>query len=83
LQIPFLEGFQFKYLIGVMTVICALTNLYPIFSVIFTGGVGKNGSTVAVSWIDRLLVGVMTFENENKDVIGIWHGMRSEAELNY
>ncbi|CAB0039917.1 unnamed protein product [Trichogramma brassicae] len=47
LQIPFVEGFQFKYLIGVMTVICALTNLYPILSVILTGGVGKNGSTVA------------------------------------
>ncbi|XP_014228033.1 cholinephosphotransferase 1 isoform X1 [Trichogramma pretiosum] len=47
MEIPFVEGFQFKYLIGVMTVICALTNLYPILSVILTGGVGKNGSTVA------------------------------------
>ncbi|XP_032457633.1 choline/ethanolaminephosphotransferase 1 isoform X11 [Nasonia vitripennis] len=46
-EIPFLDGFQFKYLIGVMTVVCALANLYTIFSVIFTGGVGKNGSTVA------------------------------------
>ncbi|XP_011498348.1 PREDICTED: choline/ethanolaminephosphotransferase 1 isoform X5 [Ceratosolen solmsi marchali] len=46
-KIPFLEGFQFKYMIGVMTVMCTLANLYPIFSVIFTGGVGKNGSTVA------------------------------------
>ncbi|XP_023246239.1 choline/ethanolaminephosphotransferase 1 isoform X1 [Copidosoma floridanum] len=40
-------GFQLKYLIGVMTVICTLANLNSIFSVIFTGGVGKNGSTVA------------------------------------
>uniref|UniRef100_A0ABD2WEG2 diacylglycerol cholinephosphotransferase n=1 Tax=Trichogramma kaykai TaxID=54128 RepID=A0ABD2WEG2_9HYME len=48
MEIPFVEGFQFKYLIGVMTVICALTNLYPILSVILTGGVGKNGSTVAI-----------------------------------
>lgn len=29
----------------------ALSNLYTMFSVIFTGGVGKNGSTVAVSFI--------------------------------
>ncbi|XP_014213228.1 choline/ethanolaminephosphotransferase 1 isoform X3 [Copidosoma floridanum] len=46
-EIPFVEGFQLKYLIGVMTVICTLANLNSIFSVIFTGGVGKNGSTVA------------------------------------
>ncbi|XP_011498346.1 PREDICTED: cholinephosphotransferase 1 isoform X3 [Ceratosolen solmsi marchali] len=49
-KIPFLEGFQFKYMIGVMTVMCTLANLYPIFSVIFTGGVGKNGSTVALPY---------------------------------
>ncbi|XP_033216091.1 choline/ethanolaminephosphotransferase 1 isoform X2 [Belonocnema kinseyi] len=47
MEIPFIDGFEFKYLIGAMTVVCALTNLYTIFSVIFTGGVGKNGSTVA------------------------------------
>ncbi|KAL6445825.1 hypothetical protein ACFW04_000918 [Cataglyphis niger] len=47
MEIPFLDGFMFKYLLGVMTVVCALANLYSIFSVIFTGGVGKNGSTVA------------------------------------
>ncbi|XP_076382660.1 choline/ethanolaminephosphotransferase 1 bbc isoform X3 [Megalopta genalis] len=47
MEIPYIDGFMFKYLIGVMTVICALYNLYSIFSVIFTGGVGKNGSTVA------------------------------------
>ncbi|KAJ8675678.1 hypothetical protein QAD02_011464, partial [Eretmocerus hayati] len=46
-EIPLIEGFQFKYLIGVMTVICALLNLRSISSVIFTGGIGKNGSTVA------------------------------------
>ncbi|XP_058810789.1 choline/ethanolaminephosphotransferase 1 isoform X3 [Phymastichus coffea] len=46
-EIPLLDGFQFKYLIGVATMVCALTNLYSIFSVVFTGGVGKNGSTVA------------------------------------
>ncbi|XP_033216093.1 choline/ethanolaminephosphotransferase 1 isoform X4 [Belonocnema kinseyi] len=48
MEIPFIDGFEFKYLIGAMTVVCALTNLYTIFSVIFTGGVGKNGSTVAI-----------------------------------
>ncbi|KAK9297651.1 hypothetical protein QLX08_008706 [Tetragonisca angustula] len=47
MEIPYIDGFMFKYLIGVMTVICAVANLYFIFSVIFTGGVGKNGSTVA------------------------------------
>ncbi|XP_020296552.1 choline/ethanolaminephosphotransferase 1 isoform X7 [Pseudomyrmex gracilis] len=48
MEIPFLDGFMLKYLLGVMTVVCALANLYSIFSVIFTGGVGKNGSTVAI-----------------------------------
>ncbi|XP_016772118.1 cholinephosphotransferase 1 isoform X2 [Apis mellifera] len=48
MEIPYIDGFMFKYLIGVMTVICAVANLYSIFSVIFTGGVGKNGSTVAI-----------------------------------
>ncbi|KAK2585815.1 hypothetical protein KPH14_010413 [Odynerus spinipes] len=48
MEIPYIDGFLLKYLIGVMTVVCALANLYSIFSVIFTGGVGKNGSTVAI-----------------------------------
>ncbi|TGZ46161.1 Uncharacterized protein DBV15_05417, partial [Temnothorax longispinosus] len=56
--IPFLDGFMFKYLLGVMTVVCALANLYSIFSVIFTGGVGKNGSTVAIP-----VLGVGTLNN--------------------
>ncbi|XP_053976151.1 cholinephosphotransferase 1-like isoform X1 [Hylaeus volcanicus] len=50
MEIPYIDGFMFKYLIGVMTVICSLANLYSIFSVIFTGGVGKNGSTVALPY---------------------------------
>ncbi|XP_018316431.1 choline/ethanolaminephosphotransferase 1 isoform X5 [Mycetomoellerius zeteki] len=58
IEIPFLDGFMFKYLLGVMTVVCALANLYSIFSVIFTGGVGKNGSTVAIP-----MLGVGTFNN--------------------
>ncbi|XP_076678097.1 choline/ethanolaminephosphotransferase 1 bbc isoform X4 [Andrena cerasifolii] len=58
MEIPYIDGFMFKYLIGVMTVICALANLYSIFSVIFTGGVGKNGSTVAMP-----VLGVGTVSN--------------------
>ncbi|XP_018341991.1 PREDICTED: cholinephosphotransferase 1 isoform X5 [Trachymyrmex septentrionalis] len=58
IEIPFLDGFMFKYLLGVITVVCALANLYSIFSVIFTGGVGKNGSTVAIP-----MLGVGTFSN--------------------
>ncbi|KAL6445824.1 hypothetical protein ACFW04_000918 [Cataglyphis niger] len=58
MEIPFLDGFMFKYLLGVMTVVCALANLYSIFSVIFTGGVGKNGSTVAIP-----VLGVGTLNN--------------------
>ncbi|XP_046816064.1 cholinephosphotransferase 1 isoform X4 [Vespa crabro] len=50
MEIPYIDGFLLKYLIGVMTVVCALANLYSIFSVIFTGGVGKNGSTVALPY---------------------------------
>ncbi|XP_063973008.1 choline/ethanolaminephosphotransferase 1 isoform X2 [Diachasmimorpha longicaudata] len=46
-EMPYINGLQFKYLIGGMTAVCTLTSLYSMFSVIFTGGVGKNGSTVA------------------------------------
>ncbi|XP_008545660.1 choline/ethanolaminephosphotransferase 1 isoform X2 [Microplitis demolitor] len=46
-EIPYLTGLQLKYLIGGVTTICALSSFYSMFSVIFTGGVGKNGSTVA------------------------------------
>ncbi|XP_057340687.1 choline/ethanolaminephosphotransferase 1 isoform X2 [Microplitis mediator] len=46
-EIPYLTGIQLKYLIGGVTTICALPSFYSMFSVIFTGGVGKNGSTVA------------------------------------
>ncbi|XP_026673957.1 choline/ethanolaminephosphotransferase 1 isoform X2 [Ceratina calcarata] len=50
MEIPYIDGLMLKYLIGVVTLICALANLYSIFSVIFTGGVGKNGSTVALPY---------------------------------
>lgn len=32
-----------------MTIICCSVNLYEVITVVMTGGVGKNGSTVAVS----------------------------------
>jgi len=53
---------MFKYLLGVMTVVCALANLYSIFSVIFTGGEGKNGSTVAVSLLIKILLNMQKWE---------------------
>lgn len=34
---------------AVMTIICGVWSLWHIFSTILAGGVGKNGSTVAVS----------------------------------
>lgn len=76
MQIPYLDGFLVKYLLGVLTVVCAVANLYPIFSVIFTGGVGKNGSTVAVSPVNNsnLLLNMQKWEQ---------HGMRSGAETTY
>ncbi|XP_015597881.1 choline/ethanolaminephosphotransferase 1 isoform X14 [Cephus cinctus] len=46
-KIPFIHGFEFRYFIAIITVAGALSSLNNMFSVIFTGGVGKNGSTVA------------------------------------
>ncbi|XP_012286922.1 choline/ethanolaminephosphotransferase 1 isoform X5 [Orussus abietinus] len=57
-EIPFIDGFELRYLLGILTLACALANLYSIFSVIFTGGVGKNGSTVAIP-----ILGVGTLNN--------------------
>ncbi|XP_011312614.1 cholinephosphotransferase 1 isoform X4 [Fopius arisanus] len=60
-EMPYINGLQFKYLIGGMTAVCALTSLYSMFSVIFTGGVGKNGSTVAIlriSTLSNLVAGI-------------------------
>ncbi|GLH13294.1 Putative sn-12-diacylglycerol ethanolamine-and cholinephosphotransferase [Gryllus bimaculatus] len=45
-KIPYLN-FQLKGLILVSTIIVGSINVYQYFYVIFTGGVGKNGSTVA------------------------------------
>ncbi|XP_015597905.1 choline/ethanolaminephosphotransferase 1 isoform X12 [Cephus cinctus] len=57
-KIPFIHGFEFRYFIAIITVAGALSSLNNMFSVIFTGGVGKNGSTVAIP-----LLGVGTLSN--------------------
>ncbi|KAK0160077.1 hypothetical protein PV328_007522 [Microctonus aethiopoides] len=49
-EIPFVDGLQLRYVVGGMTILCALSSFYSMFSVIFTGGVGKNGSTVALPY---------------------------------
>ncbi|XP_049957486.1 choline/ethanolaminephosphotransferase 1 isoform X1 [Schistocerca serialis cubense] len=48
-QIPY-TSYEMKYLLGFSTIIVASVTLYKNFVVIFTGGVGKNGSTVAIPW---------------------------------
>ncbi|XP_015597935.1 choline/ethanolaminephosphotransferase 1 isoform X13 [Cephus cinctus] len=55
-KIPFIHGFEFRYFIAIITVAGALSSLNNMFSVIFTGGVGKNGSTIP-------LLGVGTLSN--------------------
>ncbi|KAJ8981160.1 hypothetical protein NQ317_013826 [Molorchus minor] len=49
MDIFFSGSFYLWYLIPISTFICGLMALYSSLVVIFTGGVGKNGSTVAVS----------------------------------
>lgn len=44
-----LIGIELWNLMSVATIICGVWSLSRIFSVILAGGVGKNGSTVAVS----------------------------------
>lgn len=46
-KIPFLEYFEVRYLIFLFTVVMALIVMYRNFVVVFTGGIGKNGSTCA------------------------------------
>ena len=55
LQIPFLEYVEVRYFIGVFTLVMALIVTYRNFVVVFTGGIGKNGSTCAVSDVYRPL----------------------------
>ncbi|CAG9863193.1 unnamed protein product [Phyllotreta striolata] len=46
----FSDSFELWYAIPLSTLICGIMALYSNLIVIFTGGVGKNGSTVAVSF---------------------------------
>lgn len=52
---------------SIATVICGVWALTRIFSVILAGGVGKNGSTVAVSFIkqkNKIQSEMYSFENK-------------------
>jgi acetate kinase len=53
LQIPFLEYIELRYLIGLFTVVMAVIVIYRNFVIVFTGGIGKNGSTCAVSFLNK------------------------------
>ncbi|XP_069675288.1 cholinephosphotransferase 1 isoform X2 [Periplaneta americana] len=46
-KIPFLEYIEVRYLIGVFTFVMAVIVTYRNFVIVFTGGIGKNGSTCA------------------------------------
>lgn len=43
------ESLELRHLLGLMTICCSGYSLFNAFSVILGGGVGRNGSTVAVS----------------------------------
>ncbi|KAK6630354.1 hypothetical protein RUM44_005021 [Polyplax serrata] len=49
LKVDFIFKWELRYLIALVTIICCSYNVYQVFTVIISGGVGKNGSTVAVS----------------------------------
>lgn len=46
-KIPSVEFFELRYTMLGMTIVCGSIAIFNTFTVIFTGGVGKNGSTVA------------------------------------
>nr|CAH7754499.1 unnamed protein product [Callosobruchus chinensis]CAH7757635.1 unnamed protein product [Callosobruchus chinensis] len=48
----FSDSFELWYFIPISTFVCGLLCLYSNLTVIFTGGVGKNGSTVALPTLD-------------------------------
>lgn len=54
LQIPFLEYFELRYLIGLFSFVMAVIVTYRNSVIVFTGGIGKNGSTCAVSCFNKL-----------------------------
>uniref|UniRef100_A0A1B6IUG1 diacylglycerol cholinephosphotransferase n=1 Tax=Homalodisca liturata TaxID=320908 RepID=A0A1B6IUG1_9HEMI len=46
-KVGFLDFVELRFGMVLMTIVCGSVSLFNIFTVIFTGGVGKNGSTVA------------------------------------
>lgn len=46
----FSDTFYMWYIIPLMTIACGAWALYQTLLIVVSGGVGKNGSTVAVSW---------------------------------
>ncbi|KAG8261493.1 hypothetical protein J6590_070898 [Homalodisca vitripennis] len=48
-KVGFLDFVELRFGMVLMTIVCGSVSLFNIFTVIFTGGVGKNGSTVAMS----------------------------------
>nr|XP_023027835.1 cholinephosphotransferase 1-like [Leptinotarsa decemlineata] len=57
----FSESFQLWYLIPMGTLACGFITLNNSLTIVFTGGVGKNGSTVAVSlvYLDEYFPGLV------------------------
>lgn len=58
-QVGYLDLVEPWYLMVIATTVCAIMSSVGLFTVIVTGGVGKNGSTVAVSlaWVAAALHG--------------------------
>nr|CAD7195235.1 unnamed protein product [Timema douglasi] len=54
------DFFELRYFIGIMTFIVASGTMYQNLIVICTGGVGKNGSTVAIPLLDGRLTHVVS-----------------------
>lgn len=56
-QVGYLDLVEPWYLMVIATTVCAIMSSVGLFTVIVTGGVGKNGSTVAVSleWVAAAL----------------------------
>ncbi|XP_023723071.1 cholinephosphotransferase 1 isoform X1 [Cryptotermes secundus] len=52
MKIPFLEYFELRYLIGLFSFVMAVIVTYRNSVIVFTGGIGKNGSTCALPWLD-------------------------------
>lgn len=44
------SGIYTWYIIPITTLMCGMWSMYHTMNIIFTGGIGKNGSTVAVSY---------------------------------